>query len=313
MYQMNYTDVHILNVGAGSCTVIESPSGRVSMIDINDGGELRSYEKRSLAEIYFGLSKARQLEAGLVDPIDWVRNRFGSDLWRFILSHPDADHMAGIRRILRDEELVPSNFWDLPHERQRGRNYVFRTEGERQDWLAYQAFRRAGGSPATKLIHPLAGATGHYWTDDDVEILGPTAEQVDDADEKDIYNDASYVLRVRHATSRVLIPGDVEGAGWDDMLNRGHNLRANVLVASHHGRKTGYSERAMASIRPEVVIASTAELLPKDDGLPLYRKHTSHVFTTREYGTLTARMYDDGRLQILDPDGQLLAGFSDAA
>jgi beta-lactamase superfamily II metal-dependent hydrolase len=313
MYQGNHSDVHILNVGAGSSTVIESPSGRVSMIDTNDGGALRSYEKRSLAEIYFGLNKARQLEAGLVDSIEWVRERLGPDLWRFVLSHPDADHMSGIRRILRDGELQPSNFWDLPHVRHRGRNYVFRTEGERQDWLAYQAFRQAGGTSSMKLIRPLAEATGHYWTDDDIEILGPTAQLVDDADDKDVYNDASYVLRARHATSSVLIPGDVEGPGWDDMMDRGHNLRANVLIASHHGRKTGYSERAMASIRPEVVIASAANLPAKEDGLPLYRKHTPHVYSTREVGTVTIRMHSSGDIQVFKADGDLLVALHDAA
>ncbi len=310
MYQTSYTDVHILNVGAGSCTVIESPSGRVSMIDVNDGGELRSYEKRSLAEIYFG---TRHLAADLVDPVIWVQDRFGSDLWRFILSHPDADHMSGIRRILRDGELRPSNFWDLPHLRRRGRNYSFRTEGARQDWLAYQAFREAGGTATTKLIHPLAQATGQFWTDDNIEILGPTARLVDDADDKDIYNDASYVMRVRHATSSILIPGDVEGPGWDDMLDRGINLRANVLVASHHGRKTGYSERAMASIRPEIVIASAANIPEKEDGLPFYRKHTRHVYSTREVGTVTIRMHDSGNVQLFDASGSLLVALHDAA
>ena len=46
---MPYTDVNILNVGRGSCSVVESPSGRKSMIDINDGGELREAAGMSFA------------------------------------------------------------------------------------------------------------------------------------------------------------------------------------------------------------------------------------------------------------------------
>jgi competence protein ComEC len=312
MFPRSYTDIHVLNVGAGSCAVIESPSGRISMIDINDGGELRDYEKSAIGTGLIGYTTARQLQGHLVDPIQWVQEHLGTDIWRFILSHPDADHMAGIRRILRDGELILSNFWDLPHHRRRGRGYTFRTKSEQEDWQIYESFRARGNS-STKVIRPLADDTGQYWTDDQIQILGPAPELVDEADERDDYNDASYVLRVRHATSSVLIPGDVEEPGWEDILDRGRSLRANVLVASHHGRKSGYSQRAMNSIRPEVVIASTAKLLPKDDGLPLYRKHTSDVFSTREHGTLTIRMFDDGDLQILDSNGRSLASFSDAA
>lgn len=69
----------------------------------------------------------------------------------------------------------------------------------------------------------------------------------------------------------------------------------------------------MKSIRPEVVIASTANLPPKDNGLPLYRKHTAHVFSTREVGSITIRMHDTGDLQVCSADGDLLAAFHDAA
>lgn len=229
-YPNSYTDVHVLNVGAGSCTVIHSPSGRLSMIDINDGGELREYEKSAFAGI-LSLSRRRELEARLVDPIQWVRERYGDELWRFILSHPDADHMAGIRRVLRDRELVPLNFWDLPHRRRRGPEYNFRTVGEQEDWKAYQAFRGGRGPCTAKRISPLGGDEGHFWTDDEIEILGPTSDLVAQANRQDFYNDASYVLRVRHASSRVLIPGDVEESGWSNILDRGISLRAHVLIA----------------------------------------------------------------------------------
>lgn len=312
MYSKSYTDIHVLNVGAGSCAVIASPSGRLSMIDVNDGAELRDYEKSALSGLV-ALARRRELEGRLVDPIRWVRERYGDKLWRFILSHPDADHMAGIRRVLREGELVPKNFWDLPHRRQRGAGYMFRTVSEREDWKAYQAFREGRGRCGAKLISPLADAQGQFWSDDDIEIFGPTRQLVTAADAKDRYNDASYVLRVRHTTSRLLIPGDVEEPGWKNILGRRISLRANVLIASHHGRSTGYSETAMESIRPEVVIASTANLPSKEDGLPLYRKHTSHVYSTREVGTVTIRMHDSGDLQLFNADGDLLVALHDAA
>jgi hypothetical protein len=32
-------------------------------------------------------------ESQLPDPISWFKSRFGNYLYRFILSHPDADHL----------------------------------------------------------------------------------------------------------------------------------------------------------------------------------------------------------------------------
>jgi hypothetical protein len=48
-------------------------------------------------------------------------------------------------------------------------------------------------------------------------------------------NDASYVLRVTYAGHSVLLAADVEGSGWDAMLNRQTNLHADVFKLPHHG------------------------------------------------------------------------------
>src|SRR5713226_8372778 len=100
----SYTDVHVLNVGRGSCTVIHSPSGRATMIDINDGGKLRPEEyeaiKKRSSLLLFAEALIAKEEKLLDDPVDWFKSHIGTSMFRFILSHPDKDHMAGIRRLL---------------------------------------------------------------------------------------------------------------------------------------------------------------------------------------------------------------------
>ena len=69
------TDIFILNVGAGSCAVISHPSGRRTMVDINNGGQIRSYEYEGLREANtsYGLGatiRKSAYEAKLVDPIE---------------------------------------------------------------------------------------------------------------------------------------------------------------------------------------------------------------------------------------------------
>jgi beta-lactamase superfamily II metal-dependent hydrolase len=314
---MTATEVHILNVGAGSCTVMRSPLGHTSMIDINDGGELRSYEQeairssKSLVEQILILAKEKQK---LDDPIEWYRRNIGDDIFRFILSHPDKDHMSGIRRVLMGE-LPATNFWDIPHKRTRTKA-DFSSDAGWRDWQWYDAFRRGVNVTDVKWpkqLSPLRGDSRDYWAQDGIEILSPTAELVRDSDAADVYNDASYVLRVSHgATSSLLLASDVEEKAWNDMIATRQSLRANVLIASHHGRKSGYHAGAMALIRPEVVIVSTAKLPPAHDGVPLYRRHTDRVYSTRDHGTISIRMYDGGQIDIAAADGTHLVSLSDA-
>jgi competence protein ComEC len=299
-----HTDVNILNVGAGSCAVIESPSGRNSMIDINDGSDLREAAAMSQLDRLLREGAIKEIRAKLADPIAFCRANGIDELWRFILSHPDADHMAGVRRILGGE-LPTQNFWDIPHQRVRSSRDEFKTDAAYEDWLAYQGLRDGTLPNAPKLLNPLRGSANHFWIDDDIEILSPTPALVADCDKADCYNDASYVLRVNHGPSSVLLPGDVESKAWNDMIDSGRDLSADVLVASHHGRKSGYSDDAMQAIDPTVVIISTDKLDPAHDAEADYRRWTPSVYSTRKLGTLWVRMYDNGAFDVLNHAGKV--------
>ncbi len=89
------------------------------------------------------------------------------------------------------------------------------------------------------------------------------------------------------------------------MIDCGLDLSADVLAASHHGRKSGYSEDAMRAIDPTVVIISTDKLDPAHDAEPEYRKWTPQVYSTRKLGALWVRMYDNGAFDVFNHDGKV--------
>jgi competence protein ComEC len=309
-----YTDVHILNVGRGSCTVIDSPSGRATMIDINDGGKLRPEEYEAIKQrsslTFLAEALIAKEEQLLDDPIEWFTAHIGTSMFRFILSHPDRDHMAGIRRLLSSNAGIDiTNFWDYDHTRRRTEADYPNNEAGWLDWQWYMGFHKQlqwDGVTWPNRIQPLRGDAANYWIDDSIEVLSPTKQLIADCNACDEYNDASYVFRVTHGpTSRLLAPGDVENKAWNDMIAAGLWLRANALIASHHGRNSGYHEEALDLIKPEVVIISSDEIPAKDDAIDKYKKR-SRVFSTREHGTLTVRMHDGGAVQILDRNGTQL-------
>jgi beta-lactamase superfamily II metal-dependent hydrolase len=318
---MGYTDVHVLNVGRGSCAVVESPSGRATMIDINDGGKLRPNEYEAIdsstSQGFVRAALRTKKEQMLDDPIDWYRRHVGSAMWRFILTHPDKDHMSGIRHLLSGESgIAISNFWDYDHDRTRTEKDYPSNPAGWLDWQWYYGFHVEAswdGVAWPKRIHPLRGDVGNFWTDDSFQILSPTTTLIDDCDKTDVYNNASYVIKINHGpTNRLLAPGDVEDKAWNDMIDAGVNMRADVLIASHHGRNSGFHEGALERIRPQIVIISSDEIPAEHDAIDRYRELAT-VFSTREHGTITVRMHDGGIIQVIDRDGRELTRLWDKA
>jgi hypothetical protein len=88
--------IHFLNVGYGDCTVISHPSGRLTMIDINNSQDYDSEsfqellkEERNKASAYSGLAsysyartnalQAGSLGAGLNSPFAYSHNSIFAD------------------------------------------------------------------------------------------------------------------------------------------------------------------------------------------------------------------------------------------
>lgn len=344
--------VHFLNVGHGDCTIIEHPSGRLTMIDINNSQEFDSEtfaeelveERRkaqtnafgglgllgssySQAAIDLGLAPAAGVgllskpgsglapSAGLgllgnlsgyaevferqkrelTDPIEFMKRVYPNRrLWRYIQSHPDLDHMRGLKKL--DEHIGFENFWDTGHTKDTP---TFRSNSaDKDDWDHYQALRRAG---ATKkytrgdALFAFGRDENGFPGGDNIEILSPTPELIGQCNTAQKSNDVSLVLRVHHGGRSVLLPGDAESLAWDHMVNfYGTRLKSDFFKASHHGRDTGYHQEALKLIAPELTIVSVGRK-PDTDASNKYRQQTNkRVPSTRYHGNIKLEIEDNG-------------------
>jgi beta-lactamase superfamily II metal-dependent hydrolase len=79
------------------------------------------------------------------------------------------------------------------------------------------------------------------------------------------------------ANFKILFPGDLEKPGWSALLQRA-DFRAelagtDVLMASHHGRESGYCEELFKHFTPScVVISDKAKEHKTQETVPDYRK-----------------------------------------
>ena len=62
----------------------------------------------------------------------------------------------------------------------------------------------------------------------------------------------------------VVIPGDLEVAGWRKLLEneafKSHLGRTGIFIASHHGRESGYCPEVFDYCKPEVVVFSDSSI-----------------------------------------------------
>ena len=150
-------------------------------------------------------------------------------------SHPDLDHMGGLLYIMRH--------FDVAHLLDNGR------DGKGESGRQWAELRRRHHARPLRRGDVLL-------TDDPqlrLEILHPPA------DEGDAWkgNNASVVARlVRGGRGLALFMGDAERPVLRRLLDNGDDLQAEVLIAPHHGSRTGFLQEFYEAVRPGLVVAS---------------------------------------------------------
>ncbi len=132
-------------------------------------------------------------------------------------------------------------------------------------------------------------------------------------------NDLSLVLFLKYGPFKILFPGDLEPAGWENLLLMPGFLQelcgTTILVASHHGRKSGFCDEIFNYFTPSAVVISdkpVAHLTQDVDYSPvvhpsgvcvLNQARRRHVLTTRKDGDILFRVYPDGTYSIETQNG----------
>ena len=307
--------IHFLNVGHGDCTLIEFPSGRTTIIDINNSKVIDEETKKELAEssssyqLYesLGYTGVELLEKSVVDfvsPIDAVDYIAGKvpdkSIFRFILTHPDMDHMTGLYK-LENENFKIVNFWDTANTKEIKENEV-PSKYDFRDWQIYQEMRSSEGSP--KVLNILKGEQRDFFNEDNINILSPTSEIIEEGNEKENWNLLSYIIVLEYAGHKIVLGGDADAEVWDKLAEEdGEILKdVSILKAAHHGRNSGYSQKAVSIMKPDWTICSVGKK-PAQNASNKYRHYTQKkVLSTRFRGAIVAEITESGELTMYYED-----------
>ena len=140
---------------------------------------------------------------------------------------------------------------------------------------------------------PVMCEAGQSWLWDKVRftILSPQHAFVSE-------NDNSCVLKIQSEYGAVLLTGDIEEAAESWLVkNYGNNLKANVLIAPHHGSKTSSTAGFLQAIQPDYVLISAGYRNqfghPHTDVLLRYENIKTKWLNSAGSGAITVSVIDN--------------------
>ncbi|UOA08963.1 DNA internalization-related competence protein ComEC/Rec2 [Methylobacter sp. S3L5C] len=134
---------------------------------------------------------------------------------------------------------------------------------------------------------PVVCATGQSWEWDSVRftLLSPQHPFVSE-------NDNSCVLKIQSKQGAVLLTSDIEAAAESWLVETyGNKLKADILIAPHHGSKTSSTLSFLQAVQPDYVLISSGYRNqfghPHQDVLAHYQRIKAKWFNSADSGALT--------------------------
>lgn len=250
-----------LDVGQGDAVLIRAPEGQTALVDAGP---------RDVVPLL------RQLG---VDRIDLL-----------VASHPHADHIGGMARVV---ESLPVRFYmdnGDPHTSQTYRRLLAALDA-RPGITYLEATPRtiSLGSASIEVLPQLPrGAAG--------------------------LNDRSVALVVRFGDFKAFLSGDSEVRQLSYLVGQRVVPDVALLKAPHHGSDNGLTWEFLQAARPEVVVISVGRNSyghPRAEALAAYSGAGAAVWRTDLHGHVEVRGYGDGRHDVFQ--GRELAALRDGA
>lgn len=289
--------IHFLNVLEGDCNIIQHSSGRVTMIDICNARadkpieemmKMESFIKTASRGVYGNFNQKKYP----ANPITYLDSKSIETLWRFVLTHPDMDHLDGFKD-LYDSRVTINNFWDTQNKKEIN-NFGDYGQYRKEDWEFYKSIRDSKNIESGKYLRLLSGNTGDYWTEDGLKILAPTSQLIEEANKNDDYNDSSYVIlyktkRDDERTFKILFAGDSHNRTWEHILDtyKDDVTNIDVLIAPHHGRDSDRDYSFVKHLNPTVTLFGNAK--SKDLA---YGKYPHTIISNNQAGNIIMKISD---------------------
>ena len=194
----------------------------------------------------------------------FLQSRGVNSLTHFALTHGDANHVGGFQTVLN--YAAPKQIVTSP-ARFRSPFYRRAIEAIQQRFIP--------------IVQLAAGSHFAEWT-----VLYPTPE-----DNPPQADDRALVLAATFSGTRMLLLGDLGPLGQKALVDRGTDVRADIVVASMPQRSEPLLDPLLDRIQPRVIVLADATYPSDARARPALRqrlaKRAATVFYTSERGAIT--------------------------
>ncbi|MBU3189421.1 ComEC/Rec2 family competence protein [Clostridium bowmanii] len=183
-------------------------------------------------------------------------------------THPHEDHMGGLDYIINDFNI--------------GKIFLPKATSTTKTFGDVVAAIKNKGMKATV---PSPGETFNLGSAK-CTILAPNSTKYKDL------NNYSVVVKLEFGNNSFILTGDAEDISESEILQKGFNIKADVLKVGHHGSRSSTSDEFLAKVNPKYAIISTEKGNdyghPHKETMDKLKNKNIPVYRTDELGTIIA-------------------------
>lgn len=234
---------HFIDVGQGDSSLIITPKGKTILIDAGD-------------------------EAHAKKVVSYIREQGIEKLDLVIATHPDADHIGGMDKVIKNFDI---DVFAMPD-----------VSAKTNQYKQIQRELKAKKMKATRLYQ---GDEVQIDDDIDFEILSPVkGKKYDDT------NEYSIVAKIVYKDTSFILMGDATMENEVDIINNVPDIDIDVLKLGHHGSSTSSSDYFITKTSPKIAIISCGKNNkyghPHQEVMRVLKKHGVTPYRTDEMGDI---------------------------
>jgi competence protein ComEC len=256
----------VVAVGHGECILLEGPHGETMLCDAGAMGS-PEYATQTIASYLWSRGIMR---------LDGV-----------VLSHADTDHYNALPGLLERFRV--------------GAVYVSPVMFDSLGGRAVQALRESIERAGVPIHEVWSGNRLQFGREASLLVMHPPKRGVVGDD-----NANSVTVGVEYAGRRILLPGDLESPGLDDVMAE-EPYHCDVLLAPHHGSRRSEPSKFAAWCTPAWVVMSSAANDEIETSSFAYKQLGARILPTPEFGTVRFDLHPATQMDVMTWRGGRLA------
>lgn len=214
------------SINSGGTPADDSSALTVVFIDVGQGD----------SELIICDGKAMLIDAGVAgaadDVLDALEEYGVTELEYVVATHPHADHIGGMRKVIKETDVKHVLMPDVTHDSSTFEKLLLMIEQKGLEIDVPQ--------PGDSFTLGSAQCT----------VLAPIGSEYSDL------NDYSIVIMVEFAGRRVLFSGDSDRPSHGEMMQKWTDLSADVYKVAHHGSADNNTLDWISAISPAYAVIS---------------------------------------------------------